>query len=102
MFKVKNNLAAEIMTQLFVWNNLHYNLWKKSDFKLFSTRSVLYGIETISPLGPKIWNFLLPDTTNTTSITESEKNKVMVYSRLFLLTLQKMFPNFRLYTSPSI
>ena len=70
------------MTELFVPKNSNYSLRNKSNFKYFSNKTVLHGIETILSLGQKIWNLLLPDTKNTTSITQFfKKTKVMVYKK---------------------
>ena len=79
MFKVKNNLAPEIMSELFVSNKLHYNLRKNTDFKHASARTVLYGTETVSVLGPKVWNLLPVDLKNSSSIIEF-KRKIRSWS----------------------
>ena len=78
MFKVKN-LAPEIMSELFVSNKSHYNLRKNTDFKHTSARTVLYGTETVSVLGPKVWNLLPVDLKNSSSILEL-KRKIRSWS----------------------
>ena len=54
MFKVKNDLSPEIMKEVFVLNDSCRSLRKRSDFKHSNPRTVLYGTETLSFLGPKI------------------------------------------------
>ena len=79
MFKVKNNLAPEIMSELFVSNKSHYNLRKNTDFKHASARTVLYDTETVSVPGPKVWNLLPVDLKNSSSIIEF-KRKIRSWS----------------------
>ena len=61
MFKIKNDLSPEIMTELFEQRNEHhYNLRNNVHFITPQIRTVYHGSESISFLGPKIWN-ILPD-----------------------------------------
>ena len=64
LFKIKNDLSPEIMTELFEQRNEnHYNLRNNVHFITPQIRTVYYGSESISFLGPKIWN-ILPDRLN--------------------------------------
>ena len=59
MFKVKNKLCPEITSNIFMERtNNHYNLRNPSDFITPQVNSVYYGIESISYLGPKIWDII--------------------------------------------
>ena len=58
MFKVKQNLAPEVMKDIFVLKNSRYNLRNQTDFKQTRCQTVSYGTEALSSLGPKIWNLL--------------------------------------------
>ena len=61
MFKVKNKLCPEITSNIFMERtNNHYNLRNPSDFITPQINSVYYGSESISYLGPKIWD-IIPD-----------------------------------------
>ena len=61
MFKIKNDLSPEIMTELFEQRNEHhYNLRNNVHFIAPQIRTVYHGSESISFLGPRIWN-ILPD-----------------------------------------
>ena len=64
MFKIKNDLSPEIMTELFEQRNEHhYNLRNNVHFI-----TVYHGSESISFLGPKIWNILPDRLKNATSL----------------------------------
>ena len=56
--KVINNIASTIVSQLFSFSNINYNLRSGSQFHHSSAKNVWNGLETISYLGPKIWNMV--------------------------------------------
>ena len=61
MYKLKNDLSPLIVTELFEKRNeQHYDLRKNSQFTIPPIRTVYHRSESISFLGPKIWN-ILPD-----------------------------------------
>ena len=66
MFKVKNNIAPEIMKELFTPKMSSYDLRNNNSFKRRRVKSVWHGTELVSYLGPKIWD-LVPN-----EIKESE------------------------------
>ena len=66
MFKVKNNIAPEIMKELFAPKMSPYDLRNNNSFKRRRIKSVWHGTESESYLGPKIWG-LVPN-----EIKESE------------------------------
>ena len=69
MFKIKNDLSPEIMTELFEQRNEHhYNLRNSVHFITPQIRTVYHGSESISFLGPKIWNILLDRLKKATSL----------------------------------
>ena len=69
MFKIKNDLSPEIMTELFEQRNEHhYNLRNNVHFITPQIRTVYHGSESISFLGPKIWNILPDRLKNATSL----------------------------------
>ena len=56
MYKVTNNIAPTIVSELFSFSNINYNLKSDSQFHQPSANTVWNGLETISYLGPKLWN----------------------------------------------
>ena len=60
VYKVKNNLAADITYDIFNPNQSYYNLRNNNIFQRKNVRTVRYGTESLSFLAPKIWA-LLPD-----------------------------------------
>ena len=58
LYKVHHGLAPELMNDIFKKRNVTYNFRKNSTFETRNIKSVYYGSETISFLGPKIWELL--------------------------------------------
>ena len=61
MFKVFKNLSPPIVADLFMVRQNNYNLKHRSYFSVPNVKSVYHGSESLSNLGPRIWN-LVPDT----------------------------------------
>ena len=66
MFKVKNNIAPEIMKELFSPKMSPYNFRNNNSFKRRRVNFVWHTAESVSYLGPKIWDLV------TNEIKESE------------------------------
>ena len=76
MYKIKNNLSPPIIADLFEQRNeQHYNLRNWAQFSLPAIRTVYHGSESISFLGPKIWN-MLPDKLKNASSLEVFKASI--------------------------
>ena len=61
MFKVKTGESPSIMHEIFqIDDSNNYNFRKNKAFKPGNHKTVYYGTETISILGPKLW-IILPD-----------------------------------------
>ena len=58
IFKVKNNMAPYILTEIFPQKESNYSLRNCTALQGRSIKTVTYGSETISSLGPKIWDIL--------------------------------------------
>ena len=56
MFKIKKNISPEVMKQLFALKISHYDLCNNNSFKSRRVNSVWHGTESVSYLGPKIWD----------------------------------------------
>ena len=61
MYKVKNNIAPNIVNDIFKTHQVSYNLRNKKLWESDNVRTSLYGTETISYRGPEIWR-CVPDT----------------------------------------
>ena len=55
VFKVKTDIAPELMKGLFEFTDVPYNLRNQSKFNLSIPRAKRYGIQTTSSIGPKLW-----------------------------------------------
>ena len=74
MFKVKNKLAPEIMNDVFeMKEEKPYNTRFNCDFKNRTVKTVKYGTESLSFLGPRIWNLIPPEIRNLTSLEQFKK-----------------------------
>ena len=61
MFKVYNNIAPPIITEIFNKRNPNYQLRHASHFSIPPVRSVYNGTESLSFLGPKIWDIVITE-----------------------------------------
>ena len=69
MLKISNKLTVPLMNEIFVKRNNAYNLRKPSEFVRPKVQSVFHGKESISYLGPQIWNMIPVDMKNLTTIS---------------------------------
>ena len=58
MYRVKHRIAPKIICELFNEANVPYKLRQDVSFRSYNVKTVLYGTETLSYLGPKIWNLV--------------------------------------------
>ena len=69
--KVKNGESPSIMREIVQIDNcINYNLRKDRGFKPGNPKTVYYGTETISALGPEIWIILPDEYKNSTCLKE--------------------------------
>ena len=74
-YKIENGLSPELFTEIFARETEpHYNLRRCSDFRIPSIRTVYHGSESISFLGPKIWNILPDEIKQQTSLNSFKKS----------------------------
>ena len=75
MYKVKNELAPMITANVFTTiPGNHYNLRNYNDFRLPFARTVYHGTESISYLGPKIWDIVPIVIKNVQSLNSFKKS----------------------------
>ena len=61
MYKIANGMSSEIMNEIFqLREKSHYNLRYTSEFIIPPIHSVHHGSESVSYLGPKIWELIPP------------------------------------------
>ena len=79
MFKVKHKLCPEITSDIFMERtNYHYNLRNRSDFITPQVNSVYHGTESITYLGPKIWD-MVPDSIKEKKSLNSFKESIKLW-----------------------
>ena len=75
MYKVKNELAPMITANVFTTiPENHYNLRNYNGFRLHFARTVCHGTESISYLGPKIWDIVPTEFNNARSLNSFKKS----------------------------
>ena len=76
VYKVKNNISKEIMREVFHFQeNENYNLRSGIHLASRNMRTTLFGKETVSNVGAKIWK-LLPDERKNASSMQIFKNEL--------------------------
>ena len=70
-----HDLSPTLMKEIFQLRNSKYNLRKNPTFETRDAKRVFSGTETISCLGPKIWEQVPNEIKNSTSINNF-KNKI--------------------------
>ena len=58
IFNVKNNMAPELLTEIFSQKESNSTLRNSTALECRSIKTVIYGSETVSSLGSKIWDIL--------------------------------------------
>lgn len=104
--KIKNGLSQEIFTEIFVLETKsYYNLRRWNDYKIPSIRTVYHGSDSISFLGPKIWNFPPDEIKQQTSVNNFKKSiktrkpqDCPCYCAKFILMVWDFFLSYHKYT----
>ena len=58
MFQIKHEQSPEIVSDILTQTIQHYNFRQNRDFRLRSVKSVYHSFESISYLGPEIWDIV--------------------------------------------
>ena len=75
MYKVRNNLSPQIMTDMFQFKNNRPNIRNDNEFWVPMPKTTNYGSESVKYLGPIIWN-ILPKVLKDSSTLYSFKEKI--------------------------
>ena len=75
MFKVKLGISPVIMNDIFKIRNCNYVTRNNSEFQSHCVKTVHYGTESVSFLGPKIWSILPQEYKNLDNLHDF-KNKI--------------------------
>ena len=70
MFKIKNNLAPNLLSEIFSQYQPTYGLRNNRSWNNSNVRTVYYGKETLSYRGPKTWELLPYSLKNVESLQE--------------------------------
>ena len=92
MFKVKNNIAPEIMKELSRPNINPYDLRNSNSFERKRENSDRYGIESVSYLGSKIWD-LVPNEIKQSETLNAFKSRIRVLNKWGLYLHEKLVFN---------
>ena len=75
MFKVKHKVCPEIASDIFMKRTKnHYNLRNGPNFLTPQINSVFHGTESISYLGPKIWDIVPEEFKNKKSLNNFKES----------------------------
>ena len=79
MFKIYKEISPDLLNDVFIQNTSKYNLRNDNCFKSRKVRSVYFGTESLSFLGPKIWNQVPSEIKDSENI-EIFKRKIKAWS----------------------
>ena len=79
MFKIYRNISTKILNDIFLPKINSYDLRNKSTFESRKVNSVYHGTESLSFLGPKIWD-LVPPEMKEIECLEVFKNKIKSFT----------------------
>ena len=78
IYKAVNNLSSSLMFELFKIKEIKYNLRRENTLVVSNVRMTRYGLDSISYLGPKIWD-LVPDEIKKCSTMIGFKQKIKTW-----------------------
>ena len=83
LYKVKNNLSTQLISEIFNPRNIDYNLRSQTDFNEDPVNTVYYGLKPFRYLAPNAWNKIPLEIKNLSSLTE------------FIANIKSWIPNLR-------
>ena len=70
IFKTKVGINPEIMNEIFIFKKPIYDFRKTDTLKRIKVKSVKFGTESVSYLGPKLWDLLPTEFKNVESLSK--------------------------------
>ena len=70
IFKTKVGINPEIMNEIFIFKKPIYDFRKTDTLKRIKVKSVKFGTESVSYLGPKLWDLLPTEFKNIESLSK--------------------------------
>ena len=70
LFKVKNDLSNQIISELFDLQNIEHNLRPQRDFSLGAVNTTNYGLRSLRYFAPKISNMIPADIRNVNNLSD--------------------------------
>ena len=70
LFKVKNGLSNQVISELFDLQNIEYNLRSQRDFSLGAVNTTNYGLRSLRYFAPKISNMIPADIRNVNNLLD--------------------------------
>ena len=95
MYKILNYVSPEVTKNIFKTKPNYYNTLNALIFSKRNVKTVRYGLQTMSYMGPKIWDLVPKEMKRVTTLNEF-KAKIKV-RKLSLLTLQNLPSTDRLH-----
>ena len=79
VYKALHNLSSVLMSDLFSFKNTMYNIRGGGKLKMSNIKTTNYGSETISYLGPKVWD-LVPNEIKSISSLDVFERKIKAWT----------------------
>ena len=70
LFKVKNGLSNQIISELFDLQDTEYNLRSQTDFSLGAVNTATYGLWSLRYFASKIWGKIPADIRNVNNLSD--------------------------------
>ena len=70
MYKILNSLSPEIMKDIFKTKTNYYNTFNALIFSKKNVKTVRYGLQSMSYIGPKIWDLVPQEIKQVTTLNE--------------------------------
>ena len=79
MYKAINKLSPSLMTELFKTKDMKYKLRNENTFASSNIHTTCYGIDSVSYLGPRIWD-QVPNVIKNSNTLNIFKNKIKTWT----------------------
>ena len=98
IFKLKNNVAPETLNYVFKLNDESHNTENNLNFQRRNIKVIWYGSETLSTIGPQIWDLIPPQIRKVASLGEfTNKTKTWWIDQFSCLLCKKFIKLKKIY-----